>query len=92
MKVRKVGTKTTKTFNEWIELIYNNEYKVCKTTDIKWIYQVLNNAHQYIDGSLANSDYIRENKPKDEIGLNLLEEIDTCCDIIEELNIKNLEQ
>jgi len=78
MKVKKIGTHTNLSYNDWIELIYNNEYKsVMKTKDINIIYKALNEAFTYI----SDEEYCEMSQSA------LLDNIELSCDIIEKLNI-----
>jgi len=78
MKVKKIGYQTTLSYNEWIELIYNNEYKsVIKTKDLNTIYKALNEAFIYISnnsetGQSALLDTLKESLDKiEKLNINL---------------------
>ncbi len=76
MKVKKIGYQTTLSYNEWIELIYNNEFKsVIKTKDLNTIYKALNEAFIYISNNSETGQS------------DLLDTLEKSLDKIEKLNI-----
>ncbi len=76
MKVKKIGYQTTLSYNEWIELIYNNEFKsVIKTKDLNTIYKALNEAFIYVSNNSETGQS------------DLLDTLEKSLDKIEKLNI-----